>query len=195
MTDTSWRKLAPYYPWMRNNPFSVSFLKREQAAARGLLTRLKDTPIDVAVDLGSGSGHSLSLIPERTQITIAVDNCPEMIAVCRSRYGYILYLQADACQLPIKSDSLDLVFCIGLLEYIADVPLLLSEIHRILKKKRWLILSNAPPGPLNALRRLLGPRLYLRRPAEIEKLINTQKFRIKNQSKTSLQRQYLLQKH
>lgn len=194
MADVGWKILAPFYPWMRNNPVSSSFLKPERAAANSLLSLISETHLEAVADLGSGSGHSLGLLHERAGIRIAVDTCAEMIAFCRPRFQNIIYLQADGCYLPLKADSLDLVLCIGLLEYIADARALFTELFRILKTGGWLMFTNSPPGRLNSLRRLYSPRLYLRHPGEIEKLISSKTFNLINKSKTRLQMQYLLQK-
>jgi len=194
MADISWKILAPFYKWMRNNPVSFSFLKHERAAGSTLLSAVSDKSFEAVADLGSGNGHSLVLLPEEANIRIGIDRCAEMIAFCRPRFRNIIFLEADSCHLPLKAHSLDLVLCIGLLEYIADAPALFSELHRILKTGGWLMFTNSPPGRLNSLRRLYGPPLYLRYPGEIRKLISSQTFNLKNQSETRLQMQYLLQK-
>jgi len=194
MTPDPWMKLARFYPWIRNNPVSYAFLKKEIAAGSILLSAISGKQFAIVADLGSGSGHSLSLLPETAQKKIAIDRCSEMVTRYSSRFNDIIFMQADVCHLPLKSDSLDFILCVGLLEYISDAPALFLQLHRILKEGRMLLLTNAPPHFLNRMRRLSGPPLCLRHAEEVERLIISHHFYIKGKSETTLQQQYLLQK-
>jgi SAM-dependent methyltransferase len=194
VTTNKWRKLSAVYPFIRKNPISFFFLQEEVAAIKKLLTPLADYPFHSVSDLGCGRGHSLVFLPKTGEYKIAFDNCQEMIARTRFHYPDVCFIQASACALPLQPDSLDFVSCIGLLEYIEDLPALFSQIFTVLENKGYLLLTSSPPGLLTTLRRISGLHLHPRNQKELERIILAHNFVIKNKSETCMQYQYLLQK-
>jgi len=56
---------------------------------------------------------------------------------------------ADAMQLPIASQSIDLVFCSQVIEHVPRPWTLIEECHRVLKAGGWLVLSAPFYWPLH----------------------------------------------
>jgi SAM-dependent methyltransferase len=56
---------------------------------------------------------------------------------------------ADAMQLPIASQSVDLVFCSQVIEHVPRPWKLVDECHRVLKRGGWLVLSAPFYWPLH----------------------------------------------
>lgn len=50
-------------------------------------------------------------------------------------------IMADTCHLPYRNEKLDLISALDVLEHIKDDKLAIDEITRILKKKRYLVLT------------------------------------------------------
>ena len=194
MKRNVWRKLAPFYPLMRNNPISALFLKQETAKIRSLLKPVVHQISGLVVDLGSGRGHSLIFLPDHAEKKIAIDNCPSMIIRTQVHFPAVQFIAADACALPLQPDSIDFISCIGLLEYIIDPSAILSQINTVLKGGSYFLLTSSPPGMLTRLRALSGPRLFPRHSAEVERLLEIHNFKLNNKTETGLQQQYLAQK-
>lgn len=58
-----------------------------------------------------------------------------------------LNIQSDICDIPLESNSIDVIMCIEVLEHVPDPLPALAELHRILKKGGELILT----APFNSL--------------------------------------------
>lgn len=122
-----------------------------------LLERLDIIPIEprVILDLGAGSGyftHVLALRYPKAQI-ITLDVAWEML-----RYGQNQrpmrpnqLLCANATQLPLLNNSIDLVFSNLMLPW-CDLDATLTEIKRILTPKGLLLFSTLGPDTLQELR-------------------------------------------
>jgi ubiquinone/menaquinone biosynthesis C-methylase UbiE len=118
----------------------------------GLINRYVNHPPGLTVcDLGCGTlDYSRYFI--KPQIVYAVDNNPEMIAAGKKKLSrqksVFKYIVADSLQTGIPSRSCDLVWCIGLTEFV-DINKLWEEISRICKKHSQVIISF--PNPYNLI--------------------------------------------
>jgi len=83
------------------------------------------------LDVGGRIQPYRSLLGERCAQYVAVDACVTPL----------VDVAGLAQQLPVGDDKFDLVFCTQVLEYIPEPKLVLSEIHRALKKGGFLFLS------------------------------------------------------
>jgi arsenite methyltransferase len=96
-------------------------------------------PGDHVVDVGCGPGfYSRELLdqvgPEGS--VTGIDQSPQMLAVARRRsegFGNACFEKGDATSLPVPSDSFDRALSVQVLEYVADIPTALAEIHRALR--------------------------------------------------------------
>lgn len=93
------------------------------------------------LDLGAGMGGlSVALLREFEDLNIeleALDYNPDYCRIARlraERYSLTLPIVVGAGeQLPYPPAYFDLVVCMDVLEHVADAPMVLSEIHRVLK--------------------------------------------------------------
>ena len=76
-------------------------------------------------------------------------------AGCRAKPG--LWLQADARQLPLANQSVDLVIANLLLPWIEDAPAVLAEWRRVLTPNGLLMLSTLGPDTLKEWRAQINP--------------------------------------
>jgi len=194
ISDKLWNLLAPLYVKLRRNPVSGYFLKKEIRAIDSLLENLVHSDITTACDLGVGRGHSLNFIPETIHQKMAIDKSMTMIQYTKKDFPETNFVQADVLNLPLKRESLELIICIGLIEYIPDLESLIKQLEIILNNKGYLILSNSPKNIFTYLRFLRGHRLYARKFEELEKYFRKYRFEISELKVTPTQNQYLLKK-
>jgi SAM-dependent methyltransferase len=92
------------------------------------------------LDLGSGfGGYSLEL-SQFSKNVYAID----LNISLHPEKGNFFQMIGDCNKLPIKSGSMDIVFCSSLIEHISDPELLISEIQRVLKEKGICYISFPP---------------------------------------------------
>jgi len=91
------------------------------------------------LDLGCGPGNLLDfLVPHGD--TYGSDFSADALRFCTAR-GYRRLFRADFHQLPLMSDSFDLVTSIDVLEHLQDDRRAVSELHRILRPAGLLVVS------------------------------------------------------
>ena len=179
---------------LRHNPISRYFIKKENLAIESLLVNLASYEIKTVCDLGVGRGHCLYFIPEKIPHRFAIDKSMPMIQHTSYDFPETKFLQADVLHLPLKNSSFDLIFCIGLMEYIPSVEPLIAQLNPVLKNEGYLLISYSPKNALTYLRFFRGHRIYPRESTEIEKCFSKYHFEISGLKTTPLQHQYLLKK-
>ena len=124
-----------------------------QAQVRGeLLERLQFFRLEprVIVDLGGGSGAGAAVLRRqfpRAQV-IAVDAAyPKALAALRRRrfWRRCDSVCAAAHALPLRAQSVDLVFSSLLLPYCEDPPALFAQVHSVLRPGGLLLFSTLGP--------------------------------------------------
>ena len=113
----------------------------------------------MVLDLGTGVGSSLKIYKNECTV-IGIDRALSMIQKCRTLRTFTGLIGDTYC-LPFRDDSVSFISAIGLTEYLKNKGLFLDEVKRILSKGGYLLVTTSPPHILNALRFLLGHRLYL----------------------------------
>ena len=123
-------RILPHLYYEEFYPTYVNFLGRYAFAARFLGPEAR--VLDLACGCGYGAAH-LSEAPRRT--VIGLDQSGEATGYGRSRYGSsrLHFLRACAAAVPLKSQSLDGVVALEMIEHVEDAKGVLSEIHRLLK--------------------------------------------------------------
>jgi SAM-dependent methyltransferase len=85
------------------------------------------------LDLGCGTGAYTELIADVARgWCLGIDRSQVMLSYARRIRPELDVVRADATDCPIQSHSVDVVVCIGLLEYV-NHHLLIGEIQRVLK--------------------------------------------------------------
>jgi 2-polyprenyl-3-methyl-5-hydroxy-6-metoxy-1,4-benzoquinol methylase len=96
--------------------------------------------IDI-LDAGCGTGDALDGISRQEINVTGFDLVAEMVEVAQSRNPKDSYRQASFHDLPFDRGSKDIVICLGVLEYLDDVPSALKAIRDELKDEGQLIVS------------------------------------------------------
>lgn len=91
------------------------------------------------LDVGSGPGLLTAAIAEATGasgLVCGIDVSEPLLAVARTVCAHLSsveFRQADATQLPFPDQAFDAAVSIQVLEFVRDVDVALSEIHRVLR--------------------------------------------------------------
>lgn len=103
----------------------------------------KDLNNQVIVDIGCGPGRYIETIRDKNGIAIGIDlsDAVEAAGEIFSKDPNVLICQADALHSPIRSNSIDGVFSIGVLHHTSNPKKGFSEMVRILKPSGWIALS------------------------------------------------------
>ncbi|HET7746753.1 MAG TPA: methyltransferase domain-containing protein, partial [Vicinamibacteria bacterium] len=91
------------------------------------------------LDLGCGPGNLLDLLDGHGDL-FGSDYSADALRFCAER-GYRRLFRADFQRLPVRSESVDLVTCIDVLEHLEDDRRALAELTRVLKPSGLLVAS------------------------------------------------------
>ena len=130
------------------------------ATRNGLLTRLQPLLIDAKtiVDLGAATGAANRPLLKRFKgaSVVSIDLAHGMLREARDKKKWlskVSFIQADAVQLPLKSESVDLVFSNLLLPWVDDQSRLFDEVARVLKKGGVFAFATLGPDSLQEIGR------------------------------------------
>jgi len=100
-----------------------------------LLNQVLEAKLGKVAEICCGHADAFSLVKDRTELGVGVDISTAMLMHAKSRFNTnkILFVQGDATQLPLTSESFDHVFMLGGIHHVLDRKSLFSEIQRILK--------------------------------------------------------------
>ncbi len=96
-------------------------------------------PGDRILDVGSGPGFYVAELLEQVGSegsVVGLDSSQTMLALAAHRregHDNVAFHEADATSLPVEDASFDAVLSVQVLEYVADVPAALAEMHRALR--------------------------------------------------------------
>ena len=194
MSKLIWNTQSGFYEILRKHPVSSAILKKENAAAAALLELLPAGNPDPILDIGSGPGNSLSLPGHYRHRRVSVDWSRSMLRQARRKFTDNFFVQANAEQLPFKANLFGLITCLGVSEYLKDLPGFLNELKRISKADGFILISFSGPGPLNFLRMVLGHRMFPRNRRTISNILGNVHLEVVEERRTLLQMQMLQKK-
>ncbi len=179
---------------MRKVPGVAGILREENAGVRELLNQVPVKAMERVLDLGTGRGNTLAILEKRFAFRFAVDYSLQMLKLIKTGFPDTHLVNADATALPFRTESFNLIACVGLSELIPEFSRLLVAIREVLTLSGCCMLTIAPPRWINRLRTLLGYRMYPVTPKKAERVFRECGFVIIDRRSTTLQMQYLLQK-
>jgi malonyl-CoA O-methyltransferase len=123
------------------------------------MSLLAQLPDDLAptrwLDLGSGTGHFSRVLAERLPAAsgVAVDIAEGMLRHARSEQGGArFHVAGDAERLPLRDNSVDLVFTSLAVQWCGQFASVLDEVRRVLRPGGVLAFSSLCVGTLAELR-------------------------------------------
>ena len=186
-------KAIVYRFWRRFFPINLIW-QAEQKAARELFERDNQATQRV-LNVGCGVGDNL---PLTLNFVVQVDLSQQMLQQVRQKQSSAnqrtLLVQADATSLPFRSQTFDILLCIGVTEYISDQISLLKEFQRVLVPEGGMLITISHRHPLNYLRLLLGHQLHLLPEEKFSRLLQSFNFRLIASRRTLIQQQFWTKK-
>ena len=137
----------------------ITLLFFSQEITQRLLEQLNTIRIQpqTIIDLGAGTGYSTDLLTQRypqAQV-IAIDLSTQMSLQNKQKNSAnktCCFIAADAEELPLVTDSVDIIFSNLLLHWCNDVPAVFAEIQRVLKPGGLFIFSMLGPDTFKEVR-------------------------------------------
>ena len=147
--DDNWknRKEADYTHWTKKKIVSNQIQFAFRSHYKVFLEIIKKNK-GKCLEIGCGRGSLSSYFAEDGWKTDLLDGSKKILSVAkkifeRNNHNANFYL-ADAEDLPIESNTYDLVFSIGLLEHFENPEKVISEHYRVTKQGGWLIMYIVP---------------------------------------------------
>lgn len=138
-----WNELADYVP--NDHPGQVT--------AEWMVKRIKDKlPSNpVIVDVGCGAGNSVDffreVFPGCTWVGVDIKESPE---VRERRRTDATFMDFDGINIPLPTESVDLVFSRQVLEHVRHPEKLLKDVARILKRDGFMVGSTSQLEPYHS---------------------------------------------
>lgn len=120
-------------------------------AGQSLLEKIPDIQPHTLLDLGCGTGFFCSSLADRFEDAgyFGLDLSEQMVKYARSHHPRAgQWLTGDAENLALKDNAVDLVFSSLAIQWCADLPRLMTEIHRVLKPGGLFVFSTLLDGTL-----------------------------------------------
>ncbi len=106
------------------------------------------------LDIGSGTGHCTRALKQKypNAEVMGLDIAQGMVDYCRQQSTSENYICADALEIPLESNSQDLIFSNLTFQWIDQLDLLFKELHRVLKPNGLLLFTSLGPDTLFELK-------------------------------------------
>jgi glycosyltransferase involved in cell wall biosynthesis/ubiquinone/menaquinone biosynthesis C-methylase UbiE len=123
------------------NALSISHLdlQRRLSICHSMLDKIKLSDSAYTLDVGCGTGEIANILTNKNQY--AIDFSKEMSLIAQKSHPQLTVLTADATNIPFDTLYFDAAISLGVLEYIENYQLALTEINRVLREGSPLIIS------------------------------------------------------
>jgi arsenite methyltransferase len=111
-----------------------------------VLDAVAASPGERVLDIGCGPGFYVADLLEQVGprgSVVAIDSSPSMLAIAAGKvegHDNVALHEADATSLPVEDAGFDAIVSVQVIEYVADVPGALAEMHRALRPDGRLVL-------------------------------------------------------
>jgi ubiquinone/menaquinone biosynthesis C-methylase UbiE len=187
-----WDIKSGFYHALRKMPVVRKWLDAEVRNLAFLLGHA-DIRIGRSLDLGSGAGSTLDVLPKGMSI-VCSDKSEGMARRLKTLNPQLSVVRLDAATLPFKDRSFDFVSAVGLTEYLKDKTYILTEVKRVLGRGGVFLVTVSPPGFTSLFRHAHGLRIFPMKQDDWEKQVLSAGFSIIARSESAIQHQYLLGK-
>jgi SAM-dependent methyltransferase len=131
--------LIPQHIKLKLTKEDLNYLHRHSSRILATLSLVKSFLITSILDVGSGSGGFLLLLPHAWK-RVAVDSPPNA-ELAKERGIDSVGLDLEREELPLNDNMFELVTLLEVIEHIRNKKHLLSEIYRVLKENGHLVVT------------------------------------------------------
>lgn len=129
----------------------------EQDIEARMLSLAGDDPIDLFIDMGTGTGRMLEIFAPLYESAIGYDLSREMLAIARANLDRAGLAKAqvrhgDLFAVPLEAGLADVVCLHQVLHFLGEPGAAVAESARLLKKRGMLMISDFAPHELEFLR-------------------------------------------
>lgn len=136
------RAFPPWFGWLLESP-----LRRILLSPATLVARLPLAPDFIVVEIGSGTGVYARAVRPRVARLVGVELQMDFIRQARAHEPSLLQVQGSAQSLPLRAESLDLVYLVTVLGEVTDRVAALREIYAALRPGGFLTVAEHLPDP------------------------------------------------
>jgi SAM-dependent methyltransferase len=97
------------------------------------------------LEVGCGTGHWLDMLAPEAHSLVGLDLSSGMLQQARSKGVPAHLMQGDARQIPLASNSLDMVFCVHAIHHFSDARAFVQQAGRILRPRGYLAVVGSNP--------------------------------------------------
>ncbi len=134
--------------------------------------------LKVVMDVGAEAGRFSQLSNSNAE-TVSIDINPYGLKRLKQKAKDINVVQADARQIPFKTETFDAIFMIEVLDYIPELEQALGECHRTLKPGASLVVSFGNKSSLKSKLREFRGKSYKHSYSQVLKNLKATGFLVK----------------
>ena len=135
-----------------SNSYDVS-ARLQRYSGKHLMPWLPNRNNLMVVDLGCGTGFFTDILASKYQQVIGIDISKKMLKYSQQkRRSDIFWLEGSAYHLPLKNESVDLVYSNLMIQWCEPLDVVIKEILRVLKPGGVFIFTTLIEGTLYELR-------------------------------------------
>ncbi len=189
-----WKIKSFLYLVFRNVfPFG-RILEKENLSVREMIASvLRDGDAVLDAGCGDGNGARIVLSLERRVSILCLDSTDAMLSRA-PRHASVYTKLAPADNTGLDDCSIDVILCIGVMEYVADPKAVLSEFLRVARPNAYLCITFSPPILFNHLRWIHGRRLFLHDTNRAIEMLSHSGWQVMKHSRKLIQTQFLAAK-
>lgn len=125
----------------------------QRYSGKHLMNWLPQTQDLTVLDLGSGTGFFTNILASRYEQVIGLDISTKMLNYAKNnRDKKIQWIEADAFNMPLESESVDLIYSNLVIQWFDPLDKALDEILRVLKPGGLFIFTTLVDGTLYELK-------------------------------------------
>ncbi len=141
LTIEKWDRI--YQLQLKNKTYlreQQSYLNLYAEDTKRQLCEVKTFTRSVYLEIGCGPFFLGQEIADQTKVIIGIDICPGALQIAKTmleKRGIrnAILIQGDILALPLKRDSVDLIYGGGVIEHFPDTQQCVNELHRVLRPK------------------------------------------------------------
>ncbi len=136
------RAFPPWFSWFLETKLRLRVMPPQRLAGS-----LPLAPDFTVVEVGSGTGVYARHVRTRVASLLCLELQWPLIQAARARDESLVQVQGSALAVPLRAESVDLIYMVTVLGELTDPALALREMHAVLKPGGFLAIAEQMPDP------------------------------------------------